>query len=69
MNNNIEDKVNLWIIEKIRNGVRVFDIEECTKDIGLNPNDKYDVEMVDDIFECFKETANMLNVHFNEYNC
>jgi hypothetical protein len=69
MNNKIENKVNLWIIEKIKNGIKIFNIEECTKDIGLNPNNKYDVEMVDEIFECFKETANMLYTPFNEYNC
>ena len=48
-------KVLNWISDKLEKGVTLFDVTECTKDIGLNPYDKDDIETVDKVFQWNKQ--------------
>jgi hypothetical protein len=54
MQDTIMERVERWIEDKKERGCGVFDILECTRDIGLDPLDERDVEMVNQIFK-FRE--------------
>jgi hypothetical protein len=51
MNIDIKNKVIEWIYYKIKYGIKIFDLEECIKDIGLDPNNFDDIKEVDSVFE------------------
>jgi hypothetical protein len=61
MNQKIKNLVLEWFGEKIRNGEPDFDVITCIKDIGLDPLNKYDLEMVDEIFH---RNEQLLNDYF-----
>ena len=51
MNGEIEEKVMDWIYRKIREGITIFEVEKCTKEIGMNPNNNDDLKKVDNVFQ------------------
>ena len=64
MEKKIKYKIFDWIIYKMDKGDNNFDVFECIKDIGLNTNDKNDIEIVDKIFQWNdqKTKENMINI-------
>ena len=57
-----------WIITKMEKGDNYFDMLECIKDIGLNPNDKNDIEIVDKIFQWNDQKTKGYMINYFEYN-
>ena len=51
MDLDIKEKVNDWIMDKIMQGETSFDIKVCAKDIGLDPDNKNDVETINKVFQ------------------
>jgi len=49
-------------------GDNYFDMLECIKDIGLNPNDKNDIEIVDKIFQWNDQKTKGYMINYFEYN-
>jgi hypothetical protein len=68
MNDELKTKVFHWITEKIRRGETSFDVVECTKEIGLDPTDKGDVERVDQVFQRHEKMANEIVMYRMEDN-
>ena len=58
MDENTKNKVLNWILDKIGKGETYLDIQECVKDIGLNPENIEDIEKVDLIFQWNKKKTN-----------
>jgi hypothetical protein len=68
MERKIKFKVFDWIINKMEKGENCFDVLECIKDIGLNPNDKNDIEIVDKIFQWNDNKTKDYMINFFECN-
>ena len=51
MNEDIEKKVLKWFMDKIRMGDKMFSVDECILEIGLDPQNKEYIETIDDIFQ------------------
>jgi hypothetical protein len=68
MERKIKYKVFDWIINKIEKGEHCLDVLECIKDIGLNPNDKNDIEIVDKIFQWNDHKTKDYMINFFECN-
>jgi hypothetical protein len=68
MKRKIKYKVFDWIINKLEKGDNFFDVSECVKDIGLNPNDKNDIEIVDKIFQWNDNKTKDYMINFFECN-
>lgn len=47
----IKLKVMKWITQQLQKGKTDFDIIDCTQDIGLDPFNSNDIQMVDDVFQ------------------
>ncbi len=47
----IKLKVMKWITQQLQNGKKDFDIIDCASDIGLDPFNSNDIQMVDDVFQ------------------
>jgi len=68
MEKKIKYKIFDWIIYKMDKGDKNFDILECIKDIGLNINDKNDIEIVDKIFQWNDTKTRESMIDIFEYN-
>lgn len=51
MDRKLKRQVMKWIINQLRNGQHCFDIYNCTEAIGLDPDCKFDRELVDEIIQ------------------
>lgn len=49
-------------------GDKNFDVLECVKDIGLNTNDKNDIEIVDKILRWNDQKTKDYTINIFEYN-
>ena len=49
-------------------GEKNFDVLECIKDIGLNTNDKNDIEIVDKILQWNDQKTKDYMINIFEYN-
>ncbi|OYT28704.1 hypothetical protein B6U98_04215 [Thermoplasmatales archaeon ex4572_165] len=54
----IKKKVLDWIDEKILRGEKIFEIDSCILDIGLNPLKKNDCECVEEVFTLHQKLIN-----------
>ena len=67
MENNIEDKVVSWLIIQKLKGFEFFNFLDCSKDIGLDYNNKYHIKKIDNGIEKFNK-INQFVVNFFEEN-
>jgi len=51
MNNEIKLKVMTWITQQLTQGNKDFDVMSCIEEIGLDPDNPNDFEMVDEVFQ------------------
>ena len=68
MDEEIKNKVFNWILNKIEKGETSFDVQECTEDVGLNPEKKDDIEKVDKIFRWNEQKTNEFTLNIFEGN-
>lgn len=68
MEKKIKYKIFDWIIYKMDKGDKNFDVLECIKDIGLNTNDKNDIEIVDKILRWNDQKTKDYTINIFEYN-
>jgi hypothetical protein len=68
MERKIKYKVFDWIINKMEEGDNNFDVLECINDIGLNPKNKKDIELVDKIFQWNNQKTKDYMTNIFEYN-
>ena len=58
MDKNIKRKVLDWIDNKILRGEKIFEIESCILDIGLNPSKKNVYDSVEEVFTFHQKLVN-----------
>ncbi len=51
MEKEIKLKVMTWITQQLTQGNKDFDVISCIEDIGLDPCNPKNVEMVDEVFQ------------------
>ncbi len=68
MEKKIKYKIFDWIIYKMDKGDKNFDVLECITDIGLNTNDKNDIEIVDKILRWNDQKTKDYTINIFEYN-
>ena len=54
----VTEKVLEWIQGQLRNGEVFFEIMECTQAIGLDPENKEDVDRVNHVFQWYTQLIN-----------
>ena len=55
LNQKIKKKVLSWIDEQILKGNNTFDLILCITDIGMDPLNKHDLLMVEEVFDWHKQ--------------
>ena len=58
MDKTIKRKVLDWIDDKILSGEKIFEIDSCILDIGLNPLKKNDYDSVETVFSWHQKLVN-----------
>ena len=68
MENEIKLKVMSWITQQLSLGNQDFDVISCIEDIGLDPGNPSDIEMVDEVFKWDTEMLQKCFLNIGEDN-